>query len=202
MKKIMMLLAGLLITSLVQAAPMFKEGEHYQIVKETATAKPEVMEFFSYYCPHCYHFETIVAGLKKDLPQGVEFKRNPVQFLGGQMGPEMQRAYAVAKLLGVEEKFSPVAFKTIQVDCKMPQSRDDIQAMFVAAGVPAADYTGTVDSFAVTGEVAQFDRNTASMKIQGVPATVVNGRYLIKTESLKSADDYQALVKFLLAKKD
>lgn len=202
MKKIMMLLAGLLMTSLVQAAPLFKEGVHYQVVREAATAKPEVMEFFSYYCPHCYNFEPIIAEVKKNLPEGVEFKRNPVQFLGGKMGPEMQRAFAVARLLGVEEKFSPVAFKTIQVDRNMPQSRDDVQAMFVTAGIPAADYTGTVDSFAVTGEVAQFDRNTATMQIQGVPATVINGRYLIKSESLKSAEEYQELIKFLLAKKD
>ena len=29
-----------------------------------------------------------------------------------------------------------------------------------------------------------------------------NGRYLLKTESVKSAEEYQALVKFLLNKKD
>lgn len=40
------------------------------------------------------------------------------------------------------------------------------------------------------------------MNIRGVPATVVNGRYLLKTESVKSAEEYQALVKFLLNKKD
>jgi thiol:disulfide interchange protein DsbA len=202
MKKIIMLLAGLMMTSLVQAAPLFKEGEHYDVVKQAATTKPEVLEFFSYFCPHCYSFEPIVAELKKSLPQGVEFKRNPVAFLGREMGPELQRAYAVATLLDVETKFSPVAFKQIQIDRKPPQSRADIKALFESIGVAGNEYEGAVDSFAVTGLVSQYDRNTAEMQIRGVPATVVNGRYLVKAESVKSADEYKALVQFLLNKKD
>jgi protein dithiol oxidoreductase (disulfide-forming) len=202
MKKIIMLLAGLMMASLVQAAPLFKEGEHYEVVKQTTTAKPEVLEFFSYFCPHCYHFEPIVAELKKSLPQGVEFKRNPVAFLGREMGPELQRAYAVATLLDVEAKFSPVIFKQIQVDRKPPQSRADIKAVFESIGVAGSEYEGAVDSFAVTGLVAQYDRNTAEMQIRGVPATVVNGRYLVKAEAVKSAEEYQSLIQFLLNKKD
>ena len=202
MKKIIMLLAGLMMTSLVQAAPLFKEGVHYDVVKQTATTKPEVREFFSYFCPQCYSFEPIVAEVKKGLPQGVEFKRNPVAFLGREMGPELQRAYAVATLLDVETKFSPVAFKQIQVDRKPPQSRADIKALFESIGVAGNEYEGAVDSFAVTGMVSQYDRNTTEMQIRGVPATVVNGRYLLKTESVKSADEYKALVQFLLNKKD
>ncbi len=202
MKKIIMLLAGLMMTSLVQAAPLFKEGVHYDVVKQVATTKPEVLEFFSYFCPHCYSFEPIVAEVKKSLPQGVEFKRNPVAFLGREMGPELQRAYAVATLLDVETKFSPVAFKQIQVGRKPPQSRADIKALFESIGVAGNEYEGAVDSFAVTGLVSQYDRNTTEMQIRGVPATVVNGRYLVKAESVKSADEYKALVQFLLNKKD
>lgn len=202
MKKMMMLLAGLLMTSLVHAAPLFKEGENYTVVRQTASAKPEVTEFFSYFCPHCYQFEPVVAELKTTLSKDVTFKRSPVKFLGGKMGPEMQRAYAVAKLLNVEEAFSPIAFRAIHEDRKPPQSRDDIKAMFVKAGAKASDYEGAVDSFAVTGEVAQYDRNMQTLGITGVPATVVNGKYLIKTESLKSFDEYKALVTFLVDKKD
>ena len=40
------------------------------------------------------------------------------------------------------------------------------------------------------------------MNIRGVPATVINGRYLLKTESVKSTEEYKALVQYLLNKKD
>ena len=202
MKKIVMLLVGLMMATLVHAAPLFKEGEHYEVVKATATAKPEVLEFFSYFCPHCYHFEPIMADLKKSLPQGIELKRNPVAFLGREMGPELQRAFAVATLLDVVDRFSPVIFKKIQEERQPPQSRADIKALFESIGVAGNEYDGAVDSFAVSGLVAQFDRNTQEMNIRGVPATVINGRYLLKTESVKSTEEYKALVQYLLNKKD
>ena len=201
MNKIIMLLVGLMMATLGHAAPLFKEGEHYEVVKATATAKPEVLEFFSYFCPHCYYFEPIMADLKKSLPQGIELKRNPVAFLGREMGPELQRAFAVATLLDVEAKFSPVIFKKIQEERQPPQSRADIKALFESIGVAGNEYDGAVDSFAVSGLVAQFDRNTQEMNIRGVPATVINGRYLLKTESVKSTEEYKALVQYLLNKK-
>ena len=143
-----------------------------------------------------------MADLKKSLPQGVELKRNPVAFLGREMGPELQRAFAVATLLDVEGKFSQVAFKKIQEERQQPQSRADIKALFESIGVAGNEYDGAVDSFAVSGLVAQFDRNTQEMNIRGVPATVINGRYLLKTESVKSTEEYKALVQYLLNKKD
>ena len=131
MKKIVMLLVGLMMATLVHAAPLFKEGEHYEVVKATATAKPEVLEFFSYFCPHCYQFEPIMTDVKKSLPQGVVFKRNPVAFLGREMGPELQRAFAVATLLDVEAKFSQVAFKKIQEKKKEKEVKAFIQKSFL-----------------------------------------------------------------------
>ncbi len=202
MKKLVMLFAGLFLTSLVHAAPLFKEGVNYDVVKQTTTAKPEVMEFFSFYCPHCYQFEPIIADLKKSVGKDVAFKRNPVAFLGQNMGPELQRAYAVAMLLGVEEKFSTVAFKQIQVDRNPPKDRAAVRALFESIGVKGSDFDGAVDSFAVVGQVSQYDHNTEGFNIRGVPATVVNGKYLLKTESVKSEQEYIELVQFLLKKKD
>ncbi len=93
--------------------PEFKEGVNYDVVKQTGSAQPEVLEFFSYYCPHCAKFEPIAEDLKKNLPEGVPMKKNPVAFLGREMGPEMQRAYAVASLLNVEGKLTPAIFDKI-----------------------------------------------------------------------------------------
>lgn len=202
MKKMFVLLAGLLIAPFLQAAPEFKENVNYEVIRQTNTPKPEVMEFFSYYCPHCYQFEPIMAELKKQLPADVAFKRTPVAFLGKEMGPELQRAYAVADLLKAEDKVTAVLFQRIQAERNPPQNRADVRALFEQAGVDGKDFDGAIDSFAVTGMVAQYDRNTGSMNIRAVPSTVVNGKYLVKTEGIKSTEEFIALVKFLLAKKD
>lgn len=58
MKKILMLAAAFLLLPLAATAAQYKEGVHYTVVSEgPASAKPEITEFFSFYCPHCYNFE-------------------------------------------------------------------------------------------------------------------------------------------------
>ncbi len=64
MKKVLFFLAAMLMIPMVHAAPEFKEGVNYDVVKQTGSAQPEVMEFFSYYCPHCATFEPIVEQLQ------------------------------------------------------------------------------------------------------------------------------------------
>ena len=65
----------MLMIPMVHAAPEFKEGVNYDVVKQTGSAQPEVLEFFSYYCPHCAKFEPIAEDLKKNLPEGVPMKK-------------------------------------------------------------------------------------------------------------------------------
>ena len=202
MKKILCFLAAMLMMPMVHAAPEFKEGVNYDVVKQTGSAQPEVMEFFSYFCPHCYKFEPIVDDLQKSLPEGVTLKKNPVAFLGREMGPELQRAYAVANLLKAEDKLTPAIFDAIHVKRQVPQSRNDVEKIFADNGVPAEEFTGAVDSFAVSGMVAQFDCNTETYNVRGVPAFLVNGKYMVKIESITSQEQFNQLVKFLLAKKD
>lgn len=202
MKKIILICLAMLLAPLTQAAPLFKEGVNYEVVRQTGSAKPEVMEFFSYYCPHCYQFESVIQGLRSELPAEVTFVRNPVGFLGREMGAELQRAYALAIMLKVEDKLSPILFDLIQVKRQPPKDRAAVKAIFEQIGVSGEEFDGAIDSFAVTGLVAQYDRNTSGLNIRGVPSTVVNGKYLVKSESLKSQDEYNALVKFLLGKAD
>ncbi|MGL5031280.1 MAG: thiol:disulfide interchange protein DsbA/DsbL [Aeromonas sp.] len=201
MKKVLFFLAAMLMIPMVQAAPEFQEGVNYDVVKQTASAKPEVLEFFSYFCPHCATFEPIVEQLQAHLPKDVPLKKNPVDFMGGEMGPEMQRAYAVASLLNVERKITPAIFSKMQ-QRQYPTSRADVKQIFVANGVPAAEFDGAVDSFAVSGMLAQFDRNVQNYNIRGVPAFLVNGKYMVKIESITSQEQFDKLVQFLLAKKD
>ena len=55
MKKVLFLLGALF--SFNAFAANLEEGKQYVQVGQTASAQPEVIEFFSFYCPHCYAFE-------------------------------------------------------------------------------------------------------------------------------------------------
>jgi len=99
MKKIFIFLAAMMILPLANAAK-FEEGVHYEVIAEQATAKPEVAEYFSYFCPHCNRFEPVMMDVTKRLEgSDIKVQKNHVSFIGRQMGEEMQKAFAASELL-------------------------------------------------------------------------------------------------------
>ena len=66
------------------AAP--DEGIDYRVLREavptSSPGKIEVLEFFWYACPHCYHLEPHLARWKPALGPDVAFKRIHVAFRG------------------------------------------------------------------------------------------------------------------------
>ncbi|MED5526164.1 thiol:disulfide interchange protein DsbA/DsbL [Gallaecimonas pentaromativorans] len=199
------LLLGLVALCLVPFAfaKDFKEGENYDVIKMAApTAQPEVTEYFSFLCPHCYRFEPIVHELAAQLPKDVKFTRNHVDFLGRDLGVELSRSYAVMELLGVEDKVAPKMFSAIHEQHVRLTGRDDIRKVFVAAGVPGEDFDSAVNSFSVNGRLAQMERNTQSADITGVPTVVVNGKYKVNMGSVSSKEELFELVDYLTQKKD
>lgn len=179
------------------AAPQFEEGIHYKTLSNTSSAQPEVLEFFSYFCPSCANFEPIVEGLKNTLPEGVPLKKNHVAFFGQGMGPQMQRAFTVASLLNVEEKITAAIFSKMQ-QRQYPKSRADVRDIFAESGIPAEKFDDLIDSFAVTSMVAQFDNNTKKYNIRAAPTFLINGKYVVKLESLRTQEQFNQLIAFLL----
>ncbi len=73
MKKIMLALLGIAM-SFSAAAANYTEGKEYTDVKAVPNL-PQVLEFFSFYCPHCYQFESVYKSaqtVEKNLPEGVK----------------------------------------------------------------------------------------------------------------------------------
>lgn len=187
MKKVILFFTAIFMLPMAYAAPQFEEGIHYETLSNTSSAQPEVLEFFSYFCPSCANFEPIVEGLKKTLPEGVPLKKNHVVFFGQGMGPQMQRAYAVASLLNVEEKITTAIFHKMQ-QRQSPKSRADVRNIFVESGISAEKFDNLIDSFAVTSMVAQFNHNTKKYNVRAAPTFLINEKYVVKLESRHSVD--------------
>ena len=79
MKKILSLIV-MLCMPLMACSAEYKAGEHYTVVDDKVSKKLEVREYFSFYCPHCFNFEPIMANVKKDLPADAAFEMNHVDF--------------------------------------------------------------------------------------------------------------------------
>ncbi|AQS38378.1 Thioredoxin [Shewanella psychrophila] len=203
MKKALLIAIALLMAPMAAMAVDYKEGVHYTVINQgPATAKPEITEFFSFYCGHCYNFsKTEVPKIKANLPEGVVFKQNHVDFIGREMGVEMSRAFAVAHQLKVEDKIEKAIFAAIHEKKEHFTSRDDVRKLFIANGVEGKDFDAAADSFMVSAQMSQMKRATENAKISGVPSLVVNGKYRVETGAIKSYDELLDIAYYLTSMK-
>lgn len=179
-------------------AAKFKAGEDYQVLDLPKSQTPTVTEFFSFYCPHCYRSQELMKKLEAQLPENVSFNKNPVSFMGGNMGKSFGKAFATSMMLNVEEKISPILFKKIHEQQKPPRTDEELRQIFIDEGIDEKKYDGTYSSFAVNGMANRFDKAFEATGLTGVPAVVVNGKYHVTPKTIKTQDDYNALINYLL----
>jgi thiol:disulfide interchange protein DsbA len=175
--------AGTLALSL--AAPAWSQGapaEGTQFTKidppvpTQAQGKVEVVEFFSYACPHCNAFEPTLDAWAKKLPADVAFRRVPVPFL---MNAELfQRTYFALESLGLVDAMQRKVFAAVHVDRLRLDSANDVAALVAKNGGDSAKFLDAMKSFGVANGVTRAKKMTVDYKIDSVPSLAVQGRFL------------------------
>ncbi|MBN6066193.1 DsbA family protein [Aggregatibacter actinomycetemcomitans] len=205
MKKWLFLALAAAFSVSVQAQDL-TEGKQYTVVEgQQRTAQPEVIEFFSFYCPHCYSFEAqyhIPQKVAEALPEGTSFKQYHVDFLGRQ-SENLTRAWALAMAIKAEDKVRMPLFKAAQANAL--RSMSDIRQIFIDNGISAEQFDGGINSFAVNGLVAKQQNLVEKYQLRGVPDFYVNGKYRVNMEGLAHdengfVNEYVETVKGLLQK--
>lgn len=209
MKKIFFALMGLVLAFSASAA-QFTEGKQYVSLPKPVAGEPQVMEFFSFFCPHCYQFEQIYHvgdAVKKNLPADTKMVKYHVDFLGGDLGPVVTHAWAVAMALGVEDKVTSPIFDGIQKSQTITDAASLKDVFIKAAGISSEQYDAAWNSFAVKALVAQQQKASSDVDLRGVPAMFINGKYMVNNGGLDTSSmanfvaDYANVVKFLVEKK-
>lgn len=213
MKKLLSVFALTLMLPLAACADAngkFEQGKHYEVITEQATAKPEVKEYFSFYCGGCNAFEPIAQSVAKKLPQDVEFKKVHVDFIRA-AGPELQnaltRAYIVAKNLGKGDQVASAIFKQIHVNRAPFANENDIRSLVLLHDIDAETYDKAMKSFSVRGAANQMKKEQDDLSnrraLTGVPMLLVNGKYKINNAALDQRNfeaELQELISYLLEK--
>ncbi|MEM6579989.1 MAG: thiol:disulfide interchange protein DsbA/DsbL [Pseudomonadota bacterium] len=180
----------------------YVEGENYDLinppVRTSDPDKVEVVEFFWYGCGHCYNFEPLLEVWKETLPADVDFRGSPAMW--NETMELHARAFYAAEVLGVLDEMNPVIFQAMNVDKKRLASEGEIEALFVANGVSAEDFSKAFNSFGVSSQVNQAAARARSAKITGTPAMMVNGKYHISSRKAGSQADMLKVADFLIAK--
>ena len=173
--------------SMQTMAAEFVAGKDYTVVanpvKVEVPGKIEVREFFLYGCPHCFTLEPHMQAWLKELPKDVRFVRTPAS-----MNPVWEqgaRGYYVMEALGVRKNIHLPLFHAIHKEGKQIFSQAE-QANYLALyGIPQEKFNSLFNSFAITGKVAQGNRLAQQYQLSGVPAVVVNGKYVVTGEDGK-----------------
>jgi len=200
MRKILTLLMALSLTSFAWAD--FDEGMEYELLKTVQPAptdgKVEVIEFFSYACPHCYRFEPYIKKWQETKPDNVEFIHVPAVF--NKNWEALASLYYAAEVLGVQEKMHPIIFEAMHGEGKKIKSFDDLKALFEANGVSAEKLNQALNSFTVAAKTRRAKTMTQSYGIKSVPNIVVQGKYRTNGTLAKSHDNVFNVVDHLTDK--
>ncbi len=184
------------------AQELWKEGEHYVVLDKPATEKPVIREYFSFWCPHCFNFEPLVAQIKEKKADNVKLDKVHVNFMGftsPQIQEQATRAMMVARALKREEELSKAVFEHIHVKRGVIANLDDLKTIFVANGVDAAEFDKLASSFGVNNLVKRNNKNITDYRqfLTGVPNFIVNGKYQAKFTRDMTPDDIVDLIVWL-----
>ncbi|MEO9947255.1 MAG: thiol:disulfide interchange protein DsbA/DsbL [Paraglaciecola sp.] len=209
MKRILLVLSLILFIPLNAAAQAkWQEGVHYNVIAEKATEKKQVMEFFSFWCPHCFSFEPLVKSMKNKLADDVDFKKVHVNFMGftsPKIQDEATRGMMVARALKKEEQLNGAIFKYVHVQRSKITSLNDIKNIFVVNGVEPADFDKMASSFGVNSLVQMNNKNINQYRkhVSSVPNFIINGKYqaVFNKDRNLTQDDMVDLVVWLSTQK-
>lgn len=215
---VLCLFAALLATT-AHAAQSWTQGKHYDVITPTQrttvpAGKVEVLEVFSYGCIACNGFEPVMQGLKKKLPANAQVAYLPASFKPSESWPMFQRAYFAAQALGISERTHQAMYDAVWktgelavVDASKRQLRKPQPTLADAAkcyerltGIKSTDFLAAANSFSVNARMRAADAQVMAMQVPGTPCIVVNGKYRVNMDSLRTVDELGDLVSHLVAR--
>ncbi|MCU7875433.1 MAG: thiol:disulfide interchange protein DsbA/DsbL [Candidatus Thiodiazotropha sp. (ex. Lucinoma kazani)] len=145
------------------------------VATTASEGKVEVIEFFWYGCPHCYHMEPQLEEWLKNKPENVEFIRVPAP-LNSKWTVHAQFFYA-AEILGLTEKLHNPLFSAIHDKKRKLYDKDSLIDFAVEHGADRQQFIDALNSFGVYVKVQNARKLGQRYQLDGVPAIGINGKY-------------------------
>ncbi len=190
-----------LISSLIVAVALLASGialaeaqlgKDYSLLnppQPTSTKKIEVLEFFFYGCPHCYHLHPLLSAWDKTKPKDVELIFVPTVFRDS--WEPMAYTYYALDSMGKETQLHDALYRAWNEDNMVLVDEDKIADFVAQHGVDRAKFIAAYNSFAMHSMVTRAEQMIRGYGINGTPTLVVDGKYVI--EGLQPEDTIRAL---------
>lgn len=201
------------VLSIGVANGALKEGVDYQVLKTPIpNAKNSVIEVYSYACPFCYKYSKFINKIIATLPNNVKFK--PYHLMQkGEWGKEVTEVLAFLAASDIKagidinspkssfHKAQMAYFETYHIDKNKGKDAESyIQLGLDSSGFSKADFENGLNDKSVQDIINAWSASLEAAIVQGVPAFIVNGKYIILTKSIASLEDLQNKIKELLKK--
>ncbi|WP_407409644.1 thiol:disulfide interchange protein DsbA/DsbL [Acinetobacter sp.] len=168
-------------------AANFVAGKDYTVLPNPGVVdvkgKIEVREFFWYGCGHCFTLEPHMQAWLRKLPKDVNFVRTPAAM--NPVWEQSARGYYVAEALQIRRKIHLPLFHNIHDKGQQIFDQKSQAKFFVKYGVPEAKFNSLYNSFPITAKVSKANQLAKQYQLTGVPAVVVNGKYVVQGDDGK-----------------
>lgn len=161
-------------------------GKDYQAItppQPTPSGKTiEVIEFFWYACPHCYHLQPALHEWRKRKPADVTFRSQPAAF--DESWTQLARTFYAIEAMGAGEKLHGGIFAAIHKANRLNPKVlvKDPKSLFAWVGeqkIDAKKFTEAYNSFSVVSKTQRTVDVTSAYGVTGTPSIAIDGRYLI-----------------------
>lgn len=145
-------------------------------ITPSTKSKIEVVELFWYGCGHCFALEPHIEKWKKDLPENVKFVKVPAIFNSG--WEFHAKVFYAMEALGILDEAHDDFFKEIHVKGKRMGTVPQVVAFMEKYGKTEKEITAALNSFSVDSKVRNAKMISYSSSAEGVPAMLVDGKYI------------------------
>jgi len=198
MKRLIALLFAALVSSFAMSGPSLaaepQAGREFAPISPplpSSKGKIEVIEFFSYGCPHCSDFHPYVSQWAAKLPKDVSFRRVPVSFNRPEWA-RLARIYYALEATGDLAKLDAAVFIAIHEQRVMFRTDEAAVTWATSKGIDGKKFGDALASFSMQSKVQRGDQEATAARISGVPALAVDGKYLVNNEA---AGNFEGLLK-------
>jgi thiol:disulfide interchange protein DsbA len=158
-----------------------------------------VAEVFWYGCPHCFTLEPFIQEWRLNgIPDDTVFVQIPAS-----LNPSWQihaRLFYTAEALGKLEEVHPAIFREVNVNRNPLNTRERMVEFFARFDVSEQQFTEAWDSFAVQTNLRRSDALVKRYRLTGVPAVVVNGKYVTGADLAGGNKQLLDVINFLVEK--
>jgi len=200
MRKVFALAILFLFSGTACSESSYTAGFEYRSIKPQPTAnadRVEVIEFFWYGCPHCFHFEPELKRWLADKPTNVDFIQIPAPL--NKNWELHTKAFYALELMGMQKKLHEKIFEAMHMKKMRLFDEKSLTDFLVKQGVDREQFLKNMKSFTVSGKLNKARKMMKDYEVRGVPQIAINGKYVTSGRMAGGHKQMIDVVNFLVA---